>query len=321
LEAVRQSPSVLGAALTSQLPLSGDDDEFGARFESDDPQRAYNVFRYAVSPGYFETTGIPLQRGRLLDAHDGMGAPPALLISESLAQSRFPDQDPIGKRVHIGATNQPWFTIVGVVGDVKQASLAVSQTDAVYTTHAQWLFTDDTMSLVVRTRGDAAAIAPAIRSAVWSVDKDQPITRIATMDSLLAATAASRRFALTLFEAFGLVALALAAIGIYGVLSGSVTERTREIGIRLALGAQLRDVFQLVIGQGLRLTLIGVTVGLAGAFAVTRLMTSLLFGVSATDPVTFIGGALLLTLVALVACYVPARRATRVDPLIALRYE
>jgi putative ABC transport system permease protein len=321
LAAVGQTPGVAGAAFTSQLPLSGDDDEFGARFEGDDPQGAYNVFRYAVSPGYFETTDIPLRRGRLLDAHDVAGAPPALVISESLAKSRFPGQDPIGKRVHVGPTNQPWFTIVGVVGDVKQASLAVSQTDAVYTTPTQWYFTDDTMSLVVRTRGEAAALAPAIRSAVWSVDKDQPITRVATMDSLLAATAAARRFALTLFEAFGLVALALAAIGIYGVLSGSVAARTHEIGIRLALGAQLRDVFQLVIGQGLRLTLIGVAIGLAGAFAVTRLMTSLLFGVSATDPVTFIGGALLLTFVALVACYVPARRATKVDPLIALRAE
>jgi putative ABC transport system permease protein len=321
LEAVRQVPGVAGAAYTSQLPLSGDDDENGARFEGDDPQGAYNVFRYAVSPGYFETTGIPLRRGRLLDAHDGAGAPPALVISESLAESRFPGQDPIGKRVHVGPTDRPWFTIVGVVGDVKQASLAVSQTDAVYTTPAQWYFTDDTMSLVVRTGGDAAALTPAIRSAIWSVDKDQPITRVATMDSLLAATAAARRFALTLFEAFGLVALALAAIGIYGVLSGSVTERTREIGIRIALGAQLRDVFQLVIGHGLRLTLIGVAVGLAGAFAVTRLMSSLLFGVSATDPATFIGGALLLTSVALVASYVPARRATRVDPLIALRHE
>jgi putative ABC transport system permease protein len=322
LEAVRQVPGVAGAAFTSQLPLSGDDDEFGARFEGDDPQGgAYNVFRYAVSPGYFETTGIPLRRGRLLDARDDASAPPALLISESLAKSRFLGQDPVGKRVHVGPTNRPWFTIVGVVGDVKQASLAASQTDSIYITPAHWHFADDTMSLVVRTRGDAAALAPAIRSAIWSVDKDQPITRVATMDSLLAATAAARRFALTLFEAFGLVALALAAVGIYGVLSGSVTERTHEIGIRIALGAQLRDIFRLVIGQGLRLTLIGVAIGVAGAFAVTRLMTSLLFGVSATDPLTFIGVALLLTFVALVACYVPARRATRVDPLIALRYE
>ena len=321
LEAVRQVRGVTGAAFTSQLPLSGDNDEYGARFEGDDPNAAYNVFRYAVSPDYFETIGVPLRRGRLLDAHDAAGAPPAIVISESLAKSRFLDQDPVGKHVHVGPTDRPWLTVVGVIGDVKQGSLADSQTDAVYTTPAQWYFTDDTMSLVVRARGDAASFAPAVTSAIWSVDKDQPITRVATMEGLLAATAASRRFALILFEAFGFVALVLAAVGIYGVLSGSVAERTREIGIRIALGAQWRNVFGLVVGQGLRLTLIGVGVGLAGAFAVTRLMASLLYGVSATDPATFFLVAALLTTVALLASYIPARRATKVDPLVALRYE
>ncbi len=321
LEAVRQIPGVAGAAFTNQLPLSGDDDEYGARFEGDGPDEAYNVFRYAVSPGYFETIGIPLRKGRLLEAHDTADAQPAIVISESLARSKFPNEDPIGKRVHIGASNNPWFTIVGVVGDVKQASLAVSQTDAVYITPAQWYFTDDTMSLVVRARGDVVALAPAIRKAIWSVDKDQPIMRVATMDSLLASTAAERHFALILFEAFGLVALALAAIGIYGVLSGSVTERTREIGIRLALGAQVRDVFRLVLGQGLRLALIGVSLGLAGAVFITRLMSSLLFGVSATDPATFFFVAAMLTVMTLLASYIPARRATKVDPMVALRYE
>ena len=177
------------------------------------------------------------------------------------------------------------------------------------------------MSLVVRARGDAAALTPAIRKAIWSVDKDQPIVRVATMDDLLAATAAERRFALILFETFGLVALALAAIGIYGVLSGSVTERTREIGVRLALGAQRRDVLGLILRQGLKLTLGGVGIGLLAAWAVTRLLTKLLYTVSPTDPLTFGGVALLLTVVALLACYLPARRATKVDPLVALRHE
>jgi len=321
LEAVQQVPGVTRAAFTSQLPLSGDDDEYGALFEGDDPKAAYNVFRYAVSPGYFETIGLPLRRGRLLDAHDVADAPLALVISESLAQRKFPNQDPIGRRVHVGPTSMPWFTIVGVVGDVKQASLALSQTDAVYTTPMQWYFADNTMSLVVRTRGAATPLAPAIRQAIWSVDKDQPILRVATMDSLLAATAAERRFALILFEVFGFVALVLATIGIYGVLSGSVNERTREIGIRLALGAQTSAVLKLVLWQGLKLSAGGIGLGLLVALALTRLLQSLLFGISATDPLTFAAIALLLLSVALVACWLPARRATKVDPMVALRYE
>jgi putative ABC transport system permease protein len=321
LEAVRQVPGVTAAAFTSQLPFSGDLDEYGAHFENDDPNVGYSAFRYAVSPGYFETMGIPLRSGRLLDAHDVADAPLAVLISESLAKHKFAGQDPVGQHVHVGPTDGPRYTIVGVVGDVKQASLAVTQSDAFYVTPEQWRFADSAMSLVVRARGDAAALAPDIRKAVWSVDKDQPIIRVATMDDLLAESASERRFALTLFETFGLVALALAATGTYGVLSGSVTERTREIGVRLALGAQRRDVLVLILRQGVKLTISGVGIGLVAAWAVTRLLTSLLYDVSATDPLIFGGVALLLTIVALLACYLPARRATKVDPLVALRHE
>jgi putative ABC transport system permease protein len=177
------------------------------------------------------------------------------------------------------------------------------------------------MSLAVRARGDAAALAPAIRSAIWSVDKDQPIIRVATMEQLLAATAAERRFALTLFELFGLVALMLSALGIYGVLSGNVTERTREIGVRLALGAQRSDVLGLIMKQGFKLMLSGVGIGLVAAWSVTPLLASLLYSVSATDPRIFGGVALALSVVAMFACYLPARRATKVDPLVALRQE
>ncbi len=191
LEAVQQVPGVTGAAFTSQLPLSGDDDEYGAHFEGDDPGTGYSVFRYAVSPGYFDLIGIPLRRGRLLDEHDVASAPPAVLISESLARRKFSDQDPVGKRVHIGPGNRPWFTIVGVVGDVKQASLAASQLDAVYITGQQWFFADNAMSLVIRAGGGAAGIVSEIKQAIWSVDKDQPIVRVATMDDLLAASAGS----------------------------------------------------------------------------------------------------------------------------------
>jgi putative ABC transport system permease protein len=177
------------------------------------------------------------------------------------------------------------------------------------------------MSLVIRGVGNTANLTPAIRQAIWSVDKDQPIVQVAMMDDLLAASEAERRFALILFETFGLVALALAGAGIYGVVSYSVTERTREIGVRLALGAERRNVLGLILRQGLKLTLGGIGLGLLMAWAVTRLLTNLLYGVSATDPLIFGGVALVLIVVALLACYWPARRATRIDPLIALRQE
>ncbi|HSB08535.1 MAG TPA: ABC transporter permease [Blastocatellia bacterium] len=324
LEAVRRTPGVTAAAFSSQLPLSGELDEYGVHFDpgpDGKPERGYSTFRYVVSPGFVETMGIPLIRGRLLDEHDVAGSPPAVLISESLAKRRFLDENPIGKRLHVGRQDVPWYTIVGVVGNVKQASLVAPQTDAVYIPDVQWYFADDALSLAVRTEGNAAALAPAIKQAIWSVDKDRPISRIATMGNLLADTAAERRFAMIMFEAFGLVALVLAATGIYGVLSGSVTERTREIGVRLALGAGRNDVLGLILGQGFKLAFIGVALGLLAAWSVTRLLSTLLYSVSATDPLIFAGVALLLFMIALIACYFPARRAAKVDPLVALRQE
>ncbi len=321
LERVRQVPGVTAASFTSQLPLSGDDDEYGARFEGDDPNTGYNVFRYAVSPGYFESVHIPLRRGRALDEHDIAGAPLAVVISESLARAKFPDQDPVGRRVHIGPTNQPWYTIVGVVGDVRQMSLAKSELAAVYITPTQSWFVDDTLSLVVRARGDTAALAPAVRNAIWSVDKDPGIVRVATMDDLLAALAAERHFALVLFETFGLAALVLAAIGIYGILSGSVTERMREIGVRSALGASRGNILALILRQGMTLTVLGAVIGLVGAVIASQALITLLFGISRLDPVTYLGVIALLLGVSAVACWVPAWRAARVDPAITLRAE
>ena len=321
LNAVRQVPGVTAAELTSQLPLSGDVDQYGVHFERDDPKVGSSAFRYAVSPGYFEMMGIPLRRGRRLDVHDVAAAPLAVVISESLAKHRFGDQDPIGQRVKLGPLDGPWHTIVGVVGDVKQSSLAASDLDAFYTTPEQWRFRDNTVSVVIRGVGNTAKLAPAIRKAIWSVDKDQPIVQVAMMDDLLAASEADRRFALILFETFGLVALVLAAAGIYGVVSSTVTERTREIGVRLALGAERRNVLNLILRQGLKLTLGGIGVGLLMSWAVTRLLTNLLYGVSAKDPSIFGGVAFVLIVVALLACYWPARRATKIDPLIALRHE
>jgi putative ABC transport system permease protein len=205
------------------------------------------------------------------------------------------------------------------VGDVKQTSLAVSQSDAVYITTAQWRFTDRALWLVVRARGDVAALAPAIRKAIWSVDKDQPIVRVATVDELLVASAAERRFALIVFEAFALAALVLAATGIYGVLSGSVTERMREIGVRSALGASRSNILALVVRQGMTLTGLGVVIGLCGAVAASGAIITLLFGVSRLDPITYLGVIALLVGVSGLACWVPAWRAARVDPSITLR--
>jgi putative ABC transport system permease protein len=322
LDAVRAVPGVTAAAFTSQLPLSGDSDVYGAHFENDDPEVGYPVFRYAVTSGYFETLGIPLRRGRQLDAQDTADAPRVILISESLARRRFPDQNPIGKRVQVGGgASATRFTIVGVVGDVKQLSLALGDSDAVYATTTQWHWADGTLSLVVRARGEEAALTPAIKNAIWSVDRDQPIVRVATMESLLAASAAERSFVLILFQAFGLVSLILAATGIYGVLSGSVSERTREIGVRSALGASRRDILALVIRQGMTLAGIGVALGLLGAAAASQAIAALLFDVSPLDPPTYFGVIALLGAVSMIACGVPAWRAARIDPMVALRYE
>jgi putative ABC transport system permease protein len=321
LDAVRAVPGVTAAAFTSQLPLSGDSDVYGARFENDDPRAGYPVFRYAVTPDYFSTLGVSLRRGRLLNAQDTAEAPRAILISESLAKRRFPDQDPIGKRVRIGPVDSPFFTIVGVISDVKQMSLALSESDAVYTSTTQWHWADGTLSLVVRASGNVASLTPAIKNAIWSVDKDQAIVRVATMESLLAASAAERSFVLILFEAFGLVSLILAATGIYGVLSGSVTERTREIGVRSALGASRGDILVLVLRQGMRLTAIGIVLGLFGAAAASQAIAALLFGISPLDPLTYFGVIVLLGAVSMIACAVPAWRAAKVDPMVALRYE
>jgi putative ABC transport system permease protein len=325
LDAVRRVPGVISAGFTSQVPLSGDYDVYGAQFEKDSNSSGDGAFRYAVTPGLVETMRIPLRRGRLLDEHDSAGAPVAVLINESFAKRKFGTEDPIGQRLRLGPdaghADRPWATIVGVVGNVKQESLAVDEEDAFYISTTQWPWAENVLSLVIRTQGDAAALAPAIRSAIWSVDKDQPIVRVATMNSLLAASEAQRHFALVLFESFAVVGLILAAIGIYGVLSGSVTERTREIGVRAALGATRRDILSIVIRQGMALAVLGVGIGLLGAVAASRFLITLLFNVSQLDPITYLGVSALLLTVAAAACGIPGWRATQVDPSITLRAE
>jgi len=325
LQAVRDVPGVESAAFTSQLPLSGEDEGNSLQFESYPSEKAIGAFRYEVSPGYSETMRIPLIRGRLLNQHDDAKAPGAVLISETLAKRLFPNGDAIGQRVHmgpdLGRVDAPWHTVVGVVGDVKQWSLALNEGEAFYVTPTQWAWVDSTQSLVVRTHGDPAALAPVIRAAIWSINKDEVIVRVTTMESLVAASEAQRHFALVLFEAFALVGLILAATGIYGVLSGSVTERTREIGVRAALGASPANILHLILLQGMTLAGIGVAIGLLGAIAASRALLTLLFGISPLDPLTYAGVIAVLAAVAAIACWIPARRAAQVNPAITLRAE
>jgi predicted permease len=323
LEAVRDVPGVASVALSSQLPLSGDLDVYGVAFDDDlRPEGSDgDALRYAVSPGYAGTMGVPLLRGRFLHEGDVAGAPPSVVVSASFAASAFPGGDPIGRRVHVGRTDLPWFTIVGVVGDVKQISLDARRTDAVYVTPEQWYFTDRARWLVARATRDAAPLVPALERAIWSVDRDQPIVRVHTMDELVARSESKRRFALVVLEAFGLLALALAGLGLYGVLAGSVAERKRELGVRAALGASRERIQSLVVGQGMALTGLGVALGLVGAVLASEALATLLFGVSRLDPATYVGVVALLATVALIACWVPAWRAARVDPAGTLRSE
>jgi putative ABC transport system permease protein len=324
LDRVRMVAGVKEAAFTSLLPLSDDPgwvSTYGAHFENDDPNGGSNVFRYAVSPGYCRAMGIALLRGRCIDERDRAGAPPAALISQSLAAKQFPGQDALGKRLHIGPQDRPWFTVVGVVDDVTQASLDLNHPFAVYISTEQSWFADEALSFVVRGRGDAATLASAVRDAIWSVDKDQPIVRVVTMSRLRDLSVAQRRFVLILFEAFSLVALVLAATGIYGVLASSVAERTREIGVRTALGASRADILTLVVRQGMLLAAFGLLIGLGGAMLAGRAIASLLFGITGLDPVTYAGVAALLLAVSAIACLVPARRAASIDPMQALRSE
>jgi putative ABC transport system permease protein len=276
---------------------------------------------YSVSPNYFRAMGIPLLRGRLFTEFDTKGAPRVAIINSTMANRYFPNEDPIGKRIQLTSmfNNDPevYREIVGIVGDVKSNSLAQETPPQTYEPHTQEPF--PFMTLVVRTAGDPTGLNEAIRREVLQLDKEQPVFRIETLDQLIATSTGHRRFSMMLFAVFAAAAIALASVGLYGVMSYAVTQRTHEVGIRMALGAQRRDVLGLILRQGLRLTLSGIAAGLIAAWAATRLLINLLYGVSATDPLTFAGVSLLLIGIALLACYIPARRATKVDPMVALR--
>jgi putative ABC transport system permease protein len=283
-----------------------------------------------VTPGYFRALGIELLQGRLFDDHDDDHAPAAVVVSETFVRQFFPGEDPLGKRIGPGVRGRPasgpqqavtlnWLTIIGVVRDVKSERLDASATPLVYRSVFQT--SNLALTLVVRAAGDPSMLTEAIRREVKAVDPNEPVFSVRTMDAVIASALAERRFTMVLLALFAVTALALSAIGIYGVMAYFVMQRTREIGIRMALGASPRDVVGMVLRQGVRLAAAGVVVGLAGALAITRAIATLLFGIGPRDPWTLAALSAALTAVALLACYVPARRATHVDPIRALRYE
>ncbi len=320
---VQSLPGVINAGVVTPLPNARGFDMTSIEIEYQpvQPGQEPMVDRYVLTPGYLQALGIRLQRGREITEQDVNSTPLVLLVSESLAARFWPNQDPIGKRIKLpfnpGRDDEPWRTVVGVVGDVKQYGLDKPGTSAVYLPHAQHPVSF--MTLVVRTSGDPAEMAGTVRQAVQKLDPDQVPTEIATMSDVMASSIQMQRFSMLVLGAFAMLALALAAVGIYGVMSYVVAQRTHELGIRIALGARLGDILGLVLKDGLLLATTGIVLGAAAAFALTRLMKSLLFGVVPTDVPTFVVVCFCLMVVALVASYLPARRATKVDPLVALR--
>jgi len=321
---VETLPGVQSVGLISSAPLSGGVYAGGfsiegrvATSETDD----LVADRRMVSPEYFNALGIPLLKGRGFTDRDDKAATGVAIVSQSWARRFLPNEEPLDKRIKLGGrdSTRPWLSIVGIAGDVRDTALESDARPCVYLPYPQ--FPSSSMTLVVRAAFDPKPLMPAIRDEVWAVDKDQPVTEVKTMDQYVADSVSPRRLNATLLAIFASLALVLASVGIYGVMAYSVTQRTHEIGIRVALGAQSSDVIKLVVGHGMALVVVGVMIGLAGALALTRVMTSLLFGVSATDPITFAGVSVLLVAIALLASYIPARRATKVDPMIALRCE
>jgi putative ABC transport system permease protein len=323
IERIRATPGVEAAGAAFNLPLREAANERILTVEGYPalpPGQAPTVNNNVVTPDYFGTMGIPLLLGRDFNDADTGDSMSVTIIDERLAREYWPNESPIGKRITLGPPEdkEPWYTIVGVVGAVRNESLNLTRRKTVYQPHAQ--YSTDDMSLAIRAR-NPENLAPAIQRHVKAMNPDLPIINMRTMNEVVSRSVWQPRLYAILFGVFAAVALALASVGLYGVMAYSVSERSREIGIRMALGAQRRDVLKLVVAQGMTLTLVGIGVGLAAALALTRLMRSLLFEVSVTDPLTFAGLAALLSVVAMLACYLPARRATKVDPIVSLKCE
>ncbi len=324
-ERVKNLPGVKSVAGINPLPLGNSNvsSRFiveGAPFVAlaDRPFAGTRI----ITPDYFQTMSIPQLKGRSFTEQDREKTPNVIIVNEALASRYWPNQDPIGKRLGFFEEDpgkQEWREVVGVVGNVRSKALEIEVMPEAYFPYRQ--VPENFMNLVVRTASDPVSMVPAIRNQVLSVDKDQPVSDIMTMEQRLAKSVAAKRFVMSLLGAFSILALGLAAVGIYGVMAYLVTQRTQEIGVRMALGAQKRDVLRLVVGKGMVLAIVGTAIGLLASLALTRLMRSLLFEVTPTDWLTFVIVSVVLLAVALLACYIPARRATKVDPLVALRYE
>jgi putative ABC transport system permease protein len=321
VEQLQQVPGVQSASLVRGLPFSGNGGSIAIALpdreappKGQEPEVMFNT----AMPNYFETIGIPLLKGRLFGNEDQANTPTVVVINQTMANRFWPNQDPLGKQVKFVADGSS-ATIVGVVGDARHYYLEEEQRPQMYDSYSQdpGLFA----TVLVRTSVEPLSLTEPVRQALWKVDSDQPMWKIRTVEFLVSRSTADRRFLMALMGIFAVLALVLTIIGLYGVVSYLVNQRTQEIGIRMALGAQLRDIMSMVLKQGMLLVLTGVGLGLVAAWLLTRLMSRLLYQVSATDPLTFVGISLVLVAVALLACYLPARRATKVDPLVALRYE
>ena len=321
LERLKALPGVVAVGGVSIVPMTGGGPNGQFLIDNNPTKKGYGEYRIA-SGGYFDAMGIRLMRGRFFNGTDGPNAQHAAVITQSLANKFFPQEDPLGRTLQFGNMDgyKDLLYIVGIVGDVRDYGLDEEHEATIYVHYLQRPRRTADFSVVARAQAEPATLIPQMRATMKSLQPNAPL-EFRTLSQIFSTSLNQRRFSLVLFGAFASVALVLAIAGIYSVMMYAVTQRTQEIGIRMALGATGREILRLMLGQGLRLTLLGVGLGIAGAFAVTRLLATMLFGVTTTDPWTFTGAAILLACVALLACYLPARRATKVDPMIALRCE
>jgi putative ABC transport system permease protein len=314
-------PGAQGVAISDDFPIQGTDTSDYPEIEGRGaaPADRVSVGHHVINPRYFEAMGIRLVKGRAFTERDDANAAPVIIINEAMASRVWPNEVALGKRIRFGPQSEPWSEVVGVVANVKHDGLHLADSPHCYSPHLQqpWPF----LAIAVRSQTDQAALLASVRQAVRKIDPNLPLVQPLAMKDRMKGVLATRRLTLALFSLFAVVALALAAIGLYGVMSYGVAQRTRELGLRIALGATSRDALKLIIGQGMKLVALGLALGMGGALAVSRMMIHLLFGVSAHDPLTFVVIAFLLAFVALLACYIPARRATKVDPMVALRQE